>query len=160
MGGDPYAALDYANYLRFNKLRIRNDRGVYIYNPDLNARDEAMKEVREFLVRSVNSGLNAGAILLSREYSGLLYYRVESLAWRKIAFAMGESENFDCLRDSTTCVVKDFNNLNRDEFFYPCVARALDYCTQVDQEDAALLALQYLNSLEFAINNVHRGVGR
>lgn len=151
LNGDPYAALDYANYVRLHSLWVKNERDIYEYNPDRRLRMAALQEMREFYVRAMSGGLRSAATMLSLEYSRLDIYQVESLAWRKIAFAMGESERFDCLRDSTTCYVKDFNNLNMDEFFYPCVRRAQDQCNKTAYEDATLLALQYLNSFDLAV---------
>lgn len=155
LNGDPYAALDYAKYVSRNQVWVMDERGQHIPNPDKRKRDEAAQEVREFLVRAMSGGLMEAPIALSRIYSGPWMYQVEALAWRKIAFAMGESERFDCLRDSTTCVVKDFNNLHRDEFFYPCVSMAYDQCSQATYEDATLLALQYLNSFDLAVKGPH-----
>ena len=153
LAGDPYAAYFYAEYLVKNNVRTVTDTGAYAYDSDYKKRAYAMAEAREFYIRGFRGGIASIADVLSRLYaSSRGGNRVESLAWRKISFAVGEGERYDCLRNSTTCVVKDFNNLNRLEFFYPCLSSFGDSCTQNDYDTAMLLALQYADSLEFAMN--------
>lgn len=153
VAGDAYAAYFYAEYLVKNNVRAVTDAGVYAYDADNKKRLSAMDEAREFYIRGFRGGIASIADVLSRLYAGRGGNRVESLAWRKISFAVGESERYDCLRNSTTCFVKDFNNMNRLEFFYPCLSSSGDSCTQNDYDTAMVLALQYADSLEFAMNN-------
>ena len=153
--GDPYAAYSYADYIVKNGVRTVTDSGAYAYTLDSKKRIAAMNEAREFYIRALRGGIKSAADVLSRLYASSLRggNRVESLAWRKISFAIGESERYDCLRNSEICVVKDFNNLNRLEFFYPCLSSAGESCTQDDYDKALRLALMYADSLEYAMNN-------
>lgn len=153
VAGDPYAAYFYAEYIVKNNVRNVTDAGVYAYDANNKKRADAMDEAREFYIRGFRGGIASIADVLSRLYAGRGSNRIESLAWRKISFAVGESQRYDCLRNSTTCVVKDFNNINRLEFFYPCLSNSGDSCTQNDYDTAMVLALQYADSLEFAMNN-------
>lgn len=154
--GDPYAAYFYAEYVVKNNVRTVSDTtGAYVYEGDYKKRVSGMTEAREFYIRGLRGGIASLADVLSRLYATSLRggNRVESLAWRKVSFAIGEGERYNCLRNSTTCVVKDFNNLNRLEFFYPCLSYTGDSCTQSDYEAAMVLAAQYADSLEFAMNH-------
>jgi hypothetical protein len=153
--GDAYAAYMYGKYIRENSLRISIDGYKFRYESDPAKRNATVKEMREFYVRAMAGGVKEAAYELSYEYSLSSPWgnKLESLAWRKISFAVGESKVWDCLRDSTTCFVKEFNTLNSDEYFFPCVSRAIDNCKPENYQDATLLALQYAHSLEFAINN-------
>lgn len=156
LAGDPYAAYGYAEYIVKNGVRTLTDRGSYSYESDQKKRELAMAEAREFYVRAFRGGIASAADALSRLYPNPIHggSRTESLAWRKISFAVGESQRYDCLRNSTTCVVKDFNSLNRLELFYPCLSSSNgDSCTQSEYEQAMMLAFQYADSLEFAMYN-------
>jgi hypothetical protein len=155
LAGDPYAAYSYAEFIVRNGVRTLTDKGTYAYESDQKKRELAMAEAREFYVRALRGGIASVADVLSRLYVSPVYGdRIESLAWRKISFAVGESERYNCLRNSTTCVVKDFNNLNRLELFYPCLSSAKgDSCAQSEYEQAMTRAFQYADSLEFAMYN-------
>lgn len=155
LADDPYAAYMYAEYVVKMGVRTITDNGTYSYESDHKKREIAMAEAREFYVRALRGGIPSVADVLSRLYANPLQgNRIESLAWRKISFAVGESQKYDCLRNSTTCVVKDFNNLNRLELFYPCLSSSMgDSCTQNEYDTAMILALQYADSLEFAMYN-------
>lgn len=155
LASDPYAAYMYAEYVVKNGVRTVTDNGTHSYESDHKKREIAMAEAREFYVRAFRGGIPSVADVLSRLYANPLQgNRIESLAWRKISFAVGESQKYDCLRNSTTCVVKDFNNLNRLELFYPCLSSSMgDSCTQNEYDTAMMLALQYADSLEFAMYN-------
>lgn len=155
LAGDAYAAYTYAEYVVKNGVRTATDKGTYSYEPDQKKRELAMAEAREFYVRAFRGGIASVADVLSRLYANPAHgNRIESLAWRKISFAVGESQKYDCLRNSTTCFVKDFNYLNRLELFYPCLSSAMgDSCTQNEYDTAMMLALEYADSLEFAMYN-------
>ncbi len=155
LAGDPYAAYMYAEYVVKNGVRTATDKDTYSYESDQKKRELAITEAREFYVRAFRGGIPSVAEVLSRLYADSVHgNRIESLAWRKISFAVGESQKYDCLRNSTTCVVKDFNNLNRLELFYPCLSSAAgDSCAQREYEQAMTLAFQYADSLEFAMYN-------
>lgn len=155
LAGDPYAAYRYAEYVVKRQVRTVTDKGDYAYEPDIKKRNSAMNEAREFYVRGFRGGIKSIANVLSKLYEDPSRggSRIESLAWRRIAFAVGESERYDCLRDSTTCYVKDFNNLNRLENFYPCLSASGESCTQEEYDAAMVLAFQYADSLEFAVHN-------
>jgi len=155
LDGDPYAAYIYAEHAVKNKVRSITDAGTYSYEQNFNKRVAGMDEAREFYIRAFKGGLKLAANDLSQLFANSRNEgdRIESLAWRKISFAVGEGERFDCLRNSTLCVVKDFNNLNRLEYFYPCLSSAGDSCTQSEYDTAMTLALQYADSLDFAISN-------
>lgn len=156
LAGDPYTAYMYAEYVVKNGVRTVTDNGTHSYESDHKKREIAMVEAREFYVRAFRGGILSVADVLSRLYANPLSgNRIESLAWRKISFAVGESQKYDCLRNSTTCVVKDFNNLNRLELFYPCLSSSTggDSCTQNEYDTAMMLALEYADSLEFAMYN-------
>lgn len=155
LAGDPFAAYRYAEIVVQQRVRVKNDKGGFAYNPEVKKRDAAMGEAREFYVRALQGGIKSAATVLSKFYEDTTHggSRIESLAWHKIAFALGESERYDCLRNSTTCAVKDFNNLNRVEYFYPCLTSSGDGCTQEEYDAAMLLAFQYADSLEFALHN-------
>ncbi|GGY87239.1 hypothetical protein GCM10011613_35540 [Cellvibrio zantedeschiae] len=155
MSGDPYAAYRYADYIVERDVRKYTDKGNYAYETDHEKRDLAMSEAREFYIRGFRGGIASIAQVLSRLYADQAHggNRAESLAWRRISFAVGESQRYECLRNSTTCFVKDFNNLNRPELFYPCLSAAGDSCTQEEYDTGMQLAFQYADSLEFAMNN-------
>lgn len=155
LAGDPYAAYSYAEYVVKNGVRTLTDKDTYSYESDQKKRELAMAEAREFYVRAFRGGIVSVAGVLSRLYANPAHgNRIESLAWRKISFAVGESERYNCLRNSTTCIVRDFNYLNRLELFYPCLSGAAgDSCVQSEYEQAMVLAFQYADSLEFAMYN-------
>jgi hypothetical protein len=153
LDGDPYAAYIYADYVVKNNVKRATDDGTYSYEPNLKKRIASMDLAREFYIRAFRGGLSSAADEISRLYIKQDGSRIESLAWRKISFAVGESERYECLRNSTLCVVKDFNNLNRLEYFYPCLSRSGDSCTQNEYDIAMMLALEYADSFDFAINN-------
>jgi hypothetical protein len=162
LSGDAFAALRYANYIASRVLRIPNEKGWSRLEDNPQKITAGLAEMREFYVRAMQGGLSEGALALSREYaSNYLWGNTEeSLAWRKVSFALGESEVYDCVRDSTTCTVKDYNNLLMDSRFSPCVANARDNCSPELYEDATLLAMQYVHSFEFAIHNVPKRLTR
>lgn len=152
---DPYAAYLYAEYIVKSGVRTTTDTGSFAYSPDKDKRAAATHQAREFYIRAFRGGIVSAADTLSRLYIWGAFggNKVESLAWRKISFAAGESERYDCLRNSETCVVKDFNNLNRREFFYPCLTSSGDRCLLKDYEKAMELAVMYADSFEYAIQN-------
>ena len=96
LDGDPYAAYSYAEYLIKNKVRSATDSGAYAYEPDSKKRIAAMDEAREFYIRAFRGGISSTADVLSRLYADPKRdgNRVESLAWRKISFAVGESQRY------------------------------------------------------------------
>ncbi len=157
LSGDPFASLDYAKTLS-SKLSTNPKIARAEIKDYLTKQEGELLEMREFYLRALNGGVQSAAYELSRWYhvSRLWSNKVESLAWRMISFSVGESKQWDCLRDSTICSVKEFNNKNRDEFFFPCVAQARDTCTPENYQDAALLAVQYVDSTDFAIKNIYR----
>ncbi|RYY76964.1 MAG: hypothetical protein EOO52_05595 [Gammaproteobacteria bacterium] len=152
---DPYAAYLYAEYIVKSGVRTTTDTGSFAYNPNKEKRAAAMQNAREFYVRAFRGGIVSAADTISRLYLWGTYggNKVESLAWRKISFAVGESQRYDCLRNSETCVVKDFNDLNRVELFYPCLTSSGDRCRPEEYNKAMELASLYADSLEFAIQN-------
>lgn len=156
---DPYAAYFYAEHLIKSSVRTATDKGDYAYELDHTKRALALDEAREFYIRGFRGGIASIADVLSRLYANPARggNRVEALAWRKISFAVGESQRYNCLRNSTICVVKDFNNLNRLEIFYPCLSATGDSCSQIEYDNAMVLALEYADSLEYAM---HRKVGQ
>lgn len=156
LADDPYAAYFYAEYLIKNGVRTITDKGDYSYEADHKKRILTMDEARKFYIRGFRGGIASIAEVLSRLYAHPSRggNRIESLAWRKISFAVGEGQRYECLRNSTTCVVKDFNNLNRLELFYPCLSASEgDSCTQNDYDTAMMLAMEYVDSFDFAIGN-------
>lgn len=156
LAGDAYAALYYANYIASNVLRIPAPKGGFMFEFNSQKQAAGLAEMREFYVRAMQGGLREAAFALSREYyaGGPWFNAEESLAWRKISFALGERETFDCVRDSTLCTVKDYNDLMRDAQFFPCVGNARDNCSPELYQDATLLAMQYVYSADFAMHNV------
>lgn len=149
--GDAQAAFRYADDVYQHRVLHVFDDSSSARGSNREKREAALIEAREFYIRAFRGGIKRAANTLSQIYAQRS--RVESLTWKKISFAVGESETYNCLRNSTICTVKDFNNMNRDELFYPCIDHNLDNCSGEDQEDSSLLALQYSDSWDFAIAN-------
>lgn len=149
--GDAVAAFSYAEAVKngifqFRSASIREKKS---WDPaDIKA---DIVEMRDFYMLALQGGVRQAAVALSAFYAEpALRSRVESLAWRKISFAVGESAQWDCLRDSTSCTVKEFNNLNGAEFFSICIHNGYYLCPPAMHQAAAALALDYMHNYQYS----------
>lgn len=149
--GDAVAAFSYAETVKngifqFRRASIREKKS---WNPaDVKA---DIVEMRDFYMLALQGGVRQAAVALSAFYAEpTVGNRVESLAWRKISFAVGESAQWDCLRDSTSCTVKEFNNLNGAEFFSICIHNGYYLCPPAMHQAAAAVALDYMHNYQYS----------
>lgn len=149
--GDAVAAFHYAETIKNRILSFRDaqNREKNYWNPEEGKAEIA--EMRDFYMHALQGGVKQAAMALSSAYSRLpLIDRIEALAWRKISFAIGESKQWDCLRDSTSCTVKEFNDLNGTEFFAVCIANDYYQCSPAIHQAASVMALDYMHNYQFS----------